>query len=108
MTHFKSKGMACSPRTKAIAAIAMVLIIFFGLWKLENSSRYETSLVELRGVKSATAAKQLAAKKRRIYEGNPAMDFELQDIRVFGGRDNPAHAIAYTYGYRNIIGPAKK
>ena len=87
----------------------LIAAVFFGLWKLENStSRFDATIPSLEGKKSAAAIKQMALKKRRVYEGNPALDLEVQDIRVYGGHDNPTHTISRVYGYRNIIAPDTK
>ena len=100
--------MLNSPRSKAAAAIVLIAGVFFGLWKLEAyKSRFDSTIPSLAGTKSAPV-KQIAAKKRKVYQGNPALDFEVQDIRVFGGRDDPSQSVARTYGYKNIIAPDRK
>ena len=99
--------MRHSTQTIAAASALLVSAGLFGLWKIERSYWHTILLGPIQGIKSPTAIRQLAAQKNKYYKGDPAQDDDAQEVKGSRGRDNPTHAVANSYGYRNIIGPDK-
>ena len=93
-------------RKNILTVILAVLVFFVGLWKLEQTNRFKFLFQSREDTKIEQRTKALALKKRRIYESNPNLDFDL--LRVTSGHASRSSGISHDFGYRNIIGPERR
>ena len=89
-----------------MAIISAIVVLLLGLWKLEHSFNFRFAAASMENAKMEKKAKQLALKKRRIYESNPNLDFDLPNI--FGGHFSQSSGVANTFGQRNIVSPDRR
>ena len=87
--------------TKALTIISAVFVLLFGIWKLEHSGKFRFSIEATESAKTEKKAQMLALKKRRIYETNPNLDFDLP--RVSAGHSSAGSGVGSTFGQRNIV-----
>jgi len=87
--------------TKALAITSAALVSLFGIWKLEHSGKFRFSIQATESAKMEKKAKMLALKKRRIYETNPNLDFDVPRVSV--GHSSAGSGVGSTFGQRNIV-----
>ena len=82
------------------------MILFVGLWKLEQSNKFKFSFESRALAQSEKKAKLIAIQKRRKYESNPNLDFDL--LRITSGHSSPSSDVGNTFGQNNIISYHRK